>query len=256
LFGGRQPEPIGPNLRPLAQAIRRFKADVGFATDGDGDRVGMMDGKGTFVDVHKVHALVLYHLWVNRKMRGAVVKTVSGTLMVERMAKLWGIPLFETPIGFKYIGKVMLKEDVLLGIEESGGIAIKGHLPERDGLLSALLLMEALATLKKSVGEAVAFLQREFGPYHSNRLDLENVPFDRQTAILSRLKKSPPSQVAGHQVTGIQTLDGVKLKLKNGWLLVRPSGTEPLLRLYAEAPSSREVQTLLSAAKAIALKGR
>ncbi len=132
-FGGRQPEPIGPNLGPLSKAVRDHRADVGFATDGDGDRIGMVDEKGKFVDVHKLHALLLYHLWVNRGMRGAVVKTVSGTLMIERMAEKWGIPLFETPIGFKYIGGVMLKEKVLLGVEESGGIAIQGHLPERDG---------------------------------------------------------------------------------------------------------------------------
>lgn len=248
-FDGRQPEPIGPNLAPLAKAIRGWKADVGFATDGDGDRIGMMDEKGNFVDVHKLHAILLYHLWVNRGMRGAVVKTVSGTLMIDRMAKRWGIKLFETPIGFKYIGEVMLREKVLLGMEESGGIAIQGHLPERDGLLSGLLLLEALVVMKKSVSEAVGFLQKEFGPFYSDRIDLENISFDRQASILSRLKKTPPSRVAGHSVTGVQTLDGVKLKLEKGWLMIRPSGTEPLLRLYAEAPSMKEVRALLNAAK-------
>jgi phosphomannomutase len=251
-FGGRQPEPIGANLGPLFKAMKEWKADVGFATDGDGDRIGMVDEKGKYVDVHKLHALMLYHLWVNRGMRGAVVKTVSGTLMIQRMADRWGIPLFETPIGFKYIGGVMLKEDVLLGIEESGGIAIKGHLPERDGLLSGLLLLEALVTMKKSVTEVIGFLQKEFGPFYSDRIDLENVPFDRQTTILNRLKKSPPSHIAGHKVTGVQTLDGVKLKLEQGWLLVRPSGTEPLLRLYAEGPSPKELQRLLTAARSLA----
>jgi phosphomannomutase len=253
-FGGRQPEPIGPNLGPLSKAIRAWKADVGFATDGDGDRIGMMDEKGNFVDVHKLHALLLYHLWVNRGLRGGIVKTVSGTLMIERMARRWGIPIFETPIGFKYIGGVMLKEDILLGLEESGGIAVKGHLAERDGLLSGLLLLEALATMKKSVSEAIAFLQKEFGPFYSDRIDLENVPFDRQARILNRLQKSPPAQVAGHRVTGVNALDGVKLKLEKGWLLVRASGTEPLLRLYAEAPSAREVQALLGAAKQFAVR--
>ncbi len=253
-FGGRQPEPIGPNLGPLSKAILRTKADMGFATDGDGDRVGMMDEKGRFVDVHKLHAILLYHLWVHKGMRGAVVRTVSGTLMVERMAQRWKIPLIETPIGFKHIGAVMLKKDVLLGLEESGGIAIKGHIPERDGLLSALLLMEALVWLKKSVTEAVDFLQNEFGPFYYNRVDLENISFERQKMILSRFKKNPPAQVAGQKVTGILTLDGVKLKFKNGWLLFRPSGTEPLLRLYAEAPSVKEVQTLLGEAKKVALK--
>ncbi len=253
-FGGRQPEPIGPNLTPLSTAIRQNKADMGFATDGDGDRVGMMDEKGGFVDVHKLHAILLYHLWVCRGQRGAVVRTVSGTLMVEKMAKRWKIPLYETPIGFKNIGAVMLKKDVLLGLEESGGIAVKGHIPERDGLLSALLLMEALVTMKKSVTEAVAFLQEEFGPFYYNRVDMENISFDRQQRILTRLKKKTPAHVAGHKVTGLLTLDGVKLKFENGWLLFRPSGTEPLLRLYAEAPSEEEVQSLLEAAKKEALK--
>lgn len=248
-FGGRQPEPIGPNLKPLAAAIRKHKADMGFATDGDGDRVGMMDEKGRFVEVHKLHALLLQHLWQVRGMRGAVVKTVSGTLMVERMAQAFGIRLFETPIGFKHIGAVMLKEDVLLGLEESGGIAVKGHLAERDGLFSALLLMEALVARGQSVSEAVESLQEEFGPFHYDRFDLKGVPFDRQKRILERLKKSPPSKVAGHKVTGVQALDGVKLKFPSGWLLVRPSGTEPLLRLYAEAPSVGEVRALLSEAK-------
>jgi phosphomannomutase len=186
-------------LGPLFKTLREAKADVGFATDGDGDRIGMVDEKGRFVDVHKLHALLLYHLWVNRGMRGAVVKTVSGTLMIERMAEKWGIRLFETPIGFKYIGAVMLKENVLLGIEESGGIAIQGHLPERDGLLSGLLLLEALVTMKKSVTEAIGFLQKEFGPFYSGRIDLENVPAERQTAILNHLKKSPPLHVGGRR---------------------------------------------------------
>jgi phosphomannomutase len=255
-FGGRQPEPIGQNLGPLSKAILRRKAGLGFATDGDGDRIGLMDEKGRFVDVHKVHAILLYHLWVNRGQRGAVVRTVSGTLMVERMARRWGIPLFETPIGFKHIGAVMLKKDVLLGLEESGGIAVKGHLPERDGLLSALLLMEALVTMKKSVSETVAFLQEEFGPFYFDRVDLEGISFERQSRILSRLKKSPPSRIAGHKVVGIQTLDGVKLKFEKGWLLFRASGTEPLLRLYAEAPSAKEVQTVLNEAKKVALRDR
>jgi phosphomannomutase len=252
-FAGRRPEPIAENLRPLSREVRRWKADVGFATDGDGDRIGMMDEKGRYVDVHKLHALLLHHLWVHRGWRGAVVKTVSGTLMIDRMAAEYDIPLFETPIGFKYIGEVMLREKVLLGVEESGGIAIQGHLPERDGLLSGLLLLEALAALKMSVTEAVTFLQEKFGPLHSERLDLKDIPFDRQAAILSRLKKSPPSHVAGQKVLSMQALDGVKLKLADGWILVRASGTEPLLRLYAEAPSLAKVKALLTAARKLAL---
>jgi len=248
-FGGRQPEPIAANLAPLSKAIWASRADLGFATDGDGDRVGMMDAQGRYVDVHKLHGLLLYHLWVHRKWRGAIVKTVSGTLMIERMARKWDIPLFETPIGFKYIGEIMLKKDVLLGAEESGGIAVKGHLAERDGLFSALLILEALSALKMSITEAVAFLQKEFGPYHSGRIDLENISFDRQARILGRLKQSKPARIAGHRVTGLQTLDGVRFNLEGGWVMVRPSGTEPLLRLYAEAASPRKVQALLEAVR-------
>jgi phosphomannomutase len=253
-FGGRQPEPIGANLASMSKAIRTTKADLGFATDGDGDRVGMMDERGRYVDVHKLHGLLLYHLWVHRKWRGAIVKTVSGTLMIERMAQKWNIPLFETPIGFKYIGEIMLREDVLLGAEESGGIAVKGHLPERDGLFSALLILEALSVLKMSVAEAITFLQKEFGPYHSGRIDLENISFDQQARILGRLKKSSPAFIAGHSVTGLQALDGVRFNLKEGWVMVRPSGTEPLLRLYAEATSLKKVQALLNAVQVEALR--
>jgi phosphomannomutase len=254
LFGGRQPEPIGPNLEPLSQAIRKRKASVGFATDGDGDRIGMMDEKGHFVDVHKLHAILLYHLWVNRKMRGEVVKTVSGTLMIGRMAQKWGIPLTTTPVGFKHIGEVMLHKDVLLGMEESGGIAVKGHLPERDGLLSGLFLLEALATMKKSVTQTVAFLQKQFGPFYSGRVDLSNVSPQRQQIILQRFREEHPAQVGGHKILRVETLDGVKWEMEKGWMMARASGTEPLLRLYAEAPSPKELQTFLRFAQEEAQK--
>ncbi len=253
-FGGRQPEPIGPNLGPLASMIRKTKAHMGFATDGDGDRVGLMDERGRYVHVHRLHGILLYHLWVHRGLRGAVVKTVSGTRMLERMAQKWGIALYETPIGFKYIGEIMLKEDVLLGVEESGGIAVKGHLAERDGLFSALLILEALVYLKKSVTGAVDFVQKQFGPFYSDRIDLENVPFDRQKKILDRLKNTPPAAMAGSPVTGLQTLDGVRLDLKDGWVMARASGTEPLLRLYAESGSRNQTQALLKAIRSEALR--
>jgi phosphomannomutase len=255
-FGGRHPEPIDRFLGPLKEAVRRTHAHVGLATDGDADRIGLVDEKGKFVDVHKIHALLLYHLWQNRGWRGSVVKTVSGTIMLDRMAQAWGVPVMVTPIGFKYIGEVMLKEDVLLGVEESGGIAVKGHLPERDGLFSGLLILEALTKLGPSVTKAVARLQKEFGPFHSDRMDLENVPPSLQARVMGRLKNAPPDKVAGFKVLGVDTMDGVKLLLENGWLLVRASGTEPLLRLYAEAPTLAGVKTLLAAADAFVKKNR
>ncbi|MGH7739637.1 MAG: phosphoglucomutase/phosphomannomutase family protein [bacterium] len=249
-FGGRQPEPIGPNLAPLTKVIRQTGAQMGFATDGDGDRVGVMDEKGNYVHVHRLHGILLYHLQVNRGWRGAVVKTVSGTRMLTRMAGEWDIPLYETPIGFKYIGEIMLKEDVLLGVEESGGIAVKGYLAERDGLFSALLILEALAAMKKSVSQAVAFVQERFGPYYSDRVDLERVPFDRQKKILDRLRQTPPKTMAGEKVVGLQAMDGVRLDLADGWVMARASGTEPLLRLYAESSSKAKTQALLRAIQA------
>jgi phosphomannomutase len=255
-FGGRHPEPIDRFLGPLKQAVREHKADAGLATDGDADRIGLVDEKGKFVDVHKIHALLLQHLWKVRGWRGEVVKTVSGTIMLDRMAQAWGIPVQVTPIGFKYIGEVMLREDVLLGVEESGGIAVKGHLPERDGLFSALLILEALASLGTSVAGAVASLQKAFGPFYSDRTDLENVPQDLQAKVMNGLKKAPPQKVAGFKVLGIDQMDGVKLVLENGWLLVRASGTEPLLRLYAEAPTQAGVQALLGAADTLVKKQR
>jgi phosphomannomutase len=255
-FGGRHPEPIDRFLGPLKDAVRKNKADAGLATDGDADRIGLVDEKGRFVDVHKIHALLLNHLWMKRGWRGSVVKTVSGTIMLDRMAQAWGIPVRVTPIGFKYIGEVMMKEDVLLGVEESGGIAVKGHLPERDGLFSALLILEALAGFGTSVTGAVARLQKEFGPFYSDRTDLENVPSALQAKVMGRLKNSPPDKVAGFKVLGVDTMDGVKLLLENGWLLVRASGTEPLLRLYAEAPTQAGVKALLAAAGAFVKKNR
>lgn len=173
------------------------------------------------------------------------MRTVSGTLMVDRMAKAFSLPLRVTPIGFKYIGAVMLQEDALLGVEESGGMAVKGHLAERDGLFLGLLILEALAAQGLSVTKAVARLQKEFGPYYSDRSDLEGVPSELQAKVLGGWKSAPPERAAGMKVTGVDTLDGVKLLLDNGWLLVRASGTEPLLRLYAEADSPRKVRALL-----------
>jgi phosphomannomutase len=255
-FGGRHPEPIDRFLGPLKDAVRKGKADVGLATDGDADRIGLVDEKGRFVDVHKIHALLFHHLWRARGWRGSVVKTVSGTIMLDRMARAWGAPVQVTPIGFKYIGGVMLKEDVLLGVEESGGIAVKGHLPERDGLFCALLILEALAAFGGSVSKVVGRLQKEFGPFHSDRTDLENVPQELQAKVMGKLKDAPPEKVAGFKVLGVDTMDGVKLLLENGWLLVRASGTEPLLRLYAEAPTPAGVKALLAAADAFVRKNR
>jgi phosphomannomutase len=246
LFGGRHPEPIAENLKPLCTEVKLWKAAVGFANDGDADRIGMVDECGHYVDVHKIHALIFYHLKNHRKENGSIIKTVSGTMMIEKMAQAWNCPVVETPVGFKYIGEQMMKNDVLLGMEESGGIAIKNHLPERDGLLSALLLTEALSIFRKPVTVILSQLQKQFGPYFSCRHDMAQIPSELQLKIIEHLKGNPPLRIAGTRILGTNTLDGLKFQMDNAWLLIRSSGTEPLLRIYAEASSLKQVQKILA----------
>jgi phosphomannomutase len=254
LFPGLNPEPIEPHVRDLRQAVVEGGYDAGFATDGDGDRVGAIDRDGSFVDSHKVFSILLKHLAEDLKLRGEVVKTFSTTQMIDKLARKYGLPLRVTPIGFKYICELMLKQDVLIGGEESGGIGIKGHLPERDGILNSLLLAEVMADKGRSLGELVRQLSEEVGPHYYDRVDLE---IDRKRAhrIVWQVNQSRPESIAGLQVSGVDGMDGVKLLFGDtAWLLVRASGTENVLRLYAEAPSPEQVKALLSEMAAYARK--
>jgi phosphomannomutase len=245
LFPGLNPEPIEPHVADLRRAVRESGYDAGFATDGDADRVGAIDREGTFIDSHKIFAILLRHLAGDLGLRGEVVKTFSTTRLVDKLATRYGLPLHVTPIGFKYVCALMRTRDVLIGGEESGGIGVRGHLPERDGILNALLLAEVMADKGKTLGELVAELHREFGTHAYDRVDLE---IDRpaierlQRMIRARKVKS----VAGRRVQAIEDLDGYKMLFgDSAWLLVRASGTEDLLRLYAEAPTPSEVRAML-----------
>ncbi len=246
-FGGIHPEPILRYLKDLVAAVTRHHADVGLATDGDADRIGAVDAMGNFVDPHHIFALVLRHLVEHKKQSGAVVKTISTTFMIDNMAKAYGLPLHETPVGFNHIADLMMKADVLMGGEESGGISIKGHIPEGDGILMGLLLLEVMAYSHAPLHEIIADLQQKFGPAHYARHDVHLARQVAKKAVVQKLQDSAPPHINGQSVTRINTLDGIKFYMADdSWLLVRPSGTEPVLRIYAEAKTPSDVQALLA----------
>lgn len=247
LFGGVNPEPIDQNLAPLKQRVVETGALVGLATDGDADRVGAVDEKGRTMTMHDVVPLLLLHLARARKMTGAVVVTVSQSVLTKRIANALGLQVYETPVGFKYIADLMLKEDILLGAEESGGIGVKGHIPERDGLLNSLLFLEAIVAAGKPPSVMLAELHREFGEFHFGRRDL-HMPVARGQELVAQLSSNPP-----FEVTNIETLDGTKLIFSDeSWLLFRQSGTEPVLRIYAEATSVEQMKGLLDESEKMA----
>ncbi len=252
-FGGTHPEPIGRNLAALAGAIATGFGDLGLATDGDADRIGAMDGRGNFVDPHKIMALALQYLVETRGWRGPVVRTVSTTRMIDRLADRYGLPVYETPVGFNHIADYMLKENVLIGGEESGGISIQGNIPEGDGILMGLLLVEIVATSGKSLYELVNDLLADVGPAFYERTDLRLKRPVEKSRMVTRLKDGAPSEIGGHPVAEVQTVDGVKYVMgDDSWLLIRPSGTEPVLRVYAEGRTEAMVTALLGYGEEVA----
>ncbi|MCC6803353.1 MAG: phosphoglucomutase/phosphomannomutase family protein [Anaerolineae bacterium] len=246
-FGGIHPEPIMTHLNELVATVQRLQADVGLATDGDADRIGAIDARGNFVDPHTVFALTLRHLVENRNLRGEVVKTVSTTMMIDALAQKYDLPLHVTPVGFNHIADLMMKRDILIGGEESGGISIRGHIPEGDGILMGLLLLEIMAYEHAPLHEIVADLQANYGPACYARIDVRLEQQKPKKAVVQMLADSAPSHVNGESVARVDTLDGVKYYLSdNSWLLIRPSGTEPILRIYAEAHTPDALKALLA----------
>ena len=246
-FGGIHPEPVGRYLAALSAAIQNGLGSVGIATDGDADRVGAMDNLGQFVDPHRIFALVLRYLIQEREWRGAVVRTVSTTRMVDRLAERHNLPLHETPVGFNHIAEYMINGGVLMGGEESGGRSIQGHIPEGDGVLMGLLLLEVIAAAGVPLSELVDDLLQDVGPSHYARTDLRLARPVAKSEMVRRLTESAPAKIGGVAVQDVSTVDGVKyLMADTGWLLIRPSGTEPVLRVYAESPEARMVQEMLA----------
>ncbi len=251
-FGGIHPEPIRKYLDMMAATISSVHADVGIATDGDADRVGAMDGDGNFIDPHTIMSLALRYLAERRGWRGDVVKTVSTTMMINRIAARYGLTVHETPVGFNHIADHMLHGDVLIGGEESGGMSIKGHIPEGDGILMGLLLLEIMADAKAPLKEIVADLQREYGPTSYARTDFVLKKPVPKKEMVERLHATAPANMAGETVRDVLTFDGIKFVLADdSWLLIRPSGTEPVLRVYAEARDAEMVKALLAAGRAM-----
>ncbi len=252
-FGGIHPEPIGHYLGALAGAIAAGHGQLGLATDGDADRLGAMDGRGQFVDPHRIMALALKYLFEKRGLRGKVVKTVSTTQMINRLAEKYGLEVIETPVGFNYIAEWMLQDDVLIGGEESGGISFKGHIPEGDGILMGLLLTEIVAESGVPLDEMVADLLAEVGPAHYKRVDLRLSRPIVKEKMVKQLAEDAPSSIGGVEISSVNTMDGVKYLLADdSWLLIRPSGTEPVLRVYAEAREPEQVSRLLEFGQSVA----
>ncbi len=245
LFGGINPEPIEKNYARSAAYLKKHPHDICLVTDGDADRVGGMDGRGRYLSTHQLICLLLRHFVVNRKGRGRVVKALTTTSMVDKMCAAYSLELVETGVGFKYICAEMLKGDVLLGAEESGGIGFPGHVPERDGILAGLILLEMLATEKVSVNKLVASLEKEFGPHRYGRIDT-HFPLEKRAALMDYCARNPPAKLLRSPLAEVKTYDGVKFVAQDGsWLMLRGSGTEPILRIYAEAKSNGEAQQLL-----------
>jgi phosphomannomutase len=252
-FGGVHPEPIGQHLSALAGAISTHMGNFGLATDGDADRIGAMDERCNFIDPHKIMSLAFKYLVEKRGWRGPVVRTVSTTRMIDRLAKKYDVPVYETPVGFNHIADYMLKEDILIGGEESGGISFRGHIPEGDGILMGLLLVEIVSSSNVSLYELVENLIQEVGPAFYRRKDLRLSRPVTKPHMTQHLLETSPKSIGDETVVDILTRDGVKYILADdSWLLIRPSGTEPVLRVYAEGRSPEMVQSLLGYGEQIA----
>lgn len=245
LFGGINPEPIAKNYGKSAAFLAKNPHDVCLVTDGDADRVGGMLGNGGLLTTHQIICLLLRHYVVNRKQTGRVIKALTTTTMVDRMCAKYGLPLVETGVGFKFIASELIKGDVLLGFEESGGIGFPGHIPERDGILAGLMLLELLATEKKPLAKLLAELEAEFGPHRYARLDTA-FPVEKRISLIEFCKLNAPAKLLKSPVTEVKSFDGVKFIAQDGsWLMLRGSGTEPILRIYAEAKTDADAEKLL-----------
>ena len=244
-FGGINPEPIAKNYVHSIPFLKKHPHDICLVTDGDADRVGGLMGNGDPLTTHQLICLLLNHYVKNRGQRGRVVKALTTTSMVDAMCAKLGLELVETGVGFKYIASEIIKGGVLLGFEESGGIGFPGHIPERDGIAAGLLLLELLATEKKPLKTLLAALEKGYGPHRYARIDT-HFPLEKRAALMEHCKTRPPAKLLKSPVVEVKSFDGVKFIAKDGsWLMLRGSGTEPILRIYAEAKSDADAAALL-----------
>jgi alpha-D-glucose phosphate-specific phosphoglucomutase len=247
LFGGSLPEPNETNLKALSALVVEKGAAIGLAMDGDADRFGMVDSTGTYLTNNEVIALVFYHWHNTRFQTGSVVRTVATSGMIDALAKHFGMSVTETPVGFKWVGNALNTTDAIVGGEESGGLSVKGHIPEKDGIVADLVVTELVAKSGKSPLEVMAEIEKIVGEYLTTRVDIR-LPEASKNALLASLKETPPTTLAGQGVASVSKVDGVKMVREDGsWLLIRPSGTEPLVRCYIEARSEQGVEDLKKA---------
>ncbi len=254
-FGGINPEPIAKNYIKSAAWLKKHPHDICLVTDGDADRVGGMDGRGNYLTTHQLICLLLHHFIVNRHGRGRVIKALTTTSMVDKMCATYGLELVETGVGFKYICAEMLQGNFLLGFEESGGIGFPGHIPERDGIAAGMMLLELLATERKSVNQLLKNLEKQFGPHRYARIDA-HFPLEKRAALMAFCKNNPPSKLLRSPIAEVKSYDGVKFVAQDGsWLMLRGSGTEPILRIYAEGKSDSDAQQLLKRGVSLTKEG-
>ena len=245
-FGGLRPEPMRETTAELQETVKQGKAHIGLATDGDADRFGIVDRDGSFIDANIILALLVDYLATTRCWTGDVGRSVATTHLIDRVAHKHGLGVRETPVGFKHLAELLAKDEILMGGEESAGLSIQGHVPEKDGILACLLVTEMIARTKKTIGELREDLLQRVGPVFSSRHD-QPLTDTMQENVL-KVQKSPPGDLAGKSVQEVNTLDGCKLVLEDGsWFLFRASGTEPLVRCYAEASTREEMEALMAA---------
>jgi len=247
-FKGTAPEPIEKNLEEFSTFIKQNNCQIGIANDGDADRIGLMNENGEFVDSHRILSLLVKYLHREKGLSGTIVKTFSTTNMLNKQAEKYGLPIETTPIGFKYIAEKIVNENVLVGGEESGGLAVKGHIPERDGLFIGLLMTEMMVKSGKKLSELVQELFDEFGEHAYYRNDMHTEE-SKKLAMIDHCENKKMDEIAGLKVVDWQFTDGIKHLMEDGsWLLVRPSGTEPVLRIYSEAPTADQARKLVDEA--------
>lgn len=252
LFPGmEQPEPIAHNLKNLSFSVSNSGATAGLATDGDADRFGAVDEHGTFLTTLQIYALLAYYLLEIKNERGTIVRTITTTAMLDRLGEIYGVPIRETPVGFKWVAAIMEKENALIGGEESGGYGFRGHVIERDGILASLYFLDLIVKTGKTPSQLLQLLYDKVGPHHFNRLDIKFNEAERKH-IIEKIENYTPSQIRGVAVSHRDIFDGYRFVLNDtSWLLIRFSGTEPLLRIYAEAQSIERVNELLDTGKTI-----
>jgi phosphoglucomutase len=250
LFGGESPQCGEKELVHLAEEVRRSGSRLGLACDGDADRFGICDDRGAYVPPNAILALLLRDLLGRKGRRGGVARSVATTHALDAVAAKFGVPCSETPVGFKYIGEKLIAGEIIFGGEESAGLTVEGHVPEKDGILADLLVAEMCGATGKTIGELSAELDREIGPFRSTRVDMPLSPAERDR--LAKVRESPPDRVGSRRVTSVNRIDGIKLLLEDGsWILVRESGTEPLARLYVESKSEQDIAALTRAAQSL-----